>query len=146
MLFYASVVGLAVWSHLVDVEADGRRVVAGSHRGRHDLFHVGLGEFTAVNEYLRSVDEGPPIDREVLLAAFLDLADELQSFSRNWDATARTWAPKAAAYGYCNYTAPVTCPHRSADLAFDSAVCDVFSKSLNFVRTLATFGRATERM
>jgi heme a synthase len=26
MLFYASVVGLAVWSHLVDVEADGRRV------------------------------------------------------------------------------------------------------------------------
>jgi heme A synthase len=26
MLFFASVVGLAVWSRLVDVEADGRRV------------------------------------------------------------------------------------------------------------------------
>jgi heme a synthase len=29
MLFFASVVGLAVWSHMVDMDADGRRVAPG---------------------------------------------------------------------------------------------------------------------
>ena len=40
-------------------------------------------------EYLRSVDEGRPIDRAELLAAYPDLGDELQSFFRNRDAMAR---------------------------------------------------------
>ena len=44
-------------------------------------------------EYLRSVDEGRPIDRAVLLATYPDLADELQSFFRNRDAIARMSEP-----------------------------------------------------
>jgi serine/threonine-protein kinase len=44
-------------------------------------------------EYLRSVDEGRPIDRAALLATYPDLADELQSFFRNRDAIARMSAP-----------------------------------------------------
>ena len=44
-------------------------------------------------EYLRSVDEGRPIDRTTLLAAYPDLADELQSFFRNRDAMARISEP-----------------------------------------------------
>ena len=44
-------------------------------------------------EYLRAVDEGRPIDRAELLAAYPDLAGELRSFFANRDAIARMSEP-----------------------------------------------------
>jgi serine/threonine protein kinase/WD40 repeat protein len=51
-------------------------------------------------EYLRSVENGRPLDRQSLLAAHPDLADDLESFFQNRDAMQRLAEPlKAAADG-----------------------------------------------